>query len=476
MILQPSQLNKAYYDICNSVEKNLYTILFGGRNSAKSHSTMQYLVKRMWNDPTLNAIFYRKTGSDLRTKAYEPIVNVAKSMGLQHGEQIQCVFHHLRKEIVFPHGNKILFDFVDDSGKSQGLANIQLVIIDEIDQISQSEFIIITSSFRADPRLRYIFLFNPVSEKHWLKKTFFDNPDNDPLHYSNYSGIFHYTIEDNKFATPNDYITLDSIKSIDINLWRVNRLGEWGSVSVDNPFYDGFNYNDHVIEDKIPFFTNYPIYLSFDFGKADNCVVFQTFDDVDIQSDMALSSYFEHHDRNAITWIAEYQVGKAQSNVDVIVNNIVERFGTDADYYVLGDTAGGSDVQALYAEIRNAFDDRECHYVTFMRRYKPSHKASRRVNNWCMRYYGTNFKVSSVDCPMLIIDLQRVKVDDYGNVNKADAINNDISHMGDCMRYGIYLTQTKTFIQKNPSLASSVLSAGNARRYENESDYELLEQ
>lgn len=472
MYLPSSSLNRAYYDVSTSVLTNLYTILYGGRNSSKSHSVFQWLIKTCYNEDA-NAIVYRKFGADLKTKAFSPVMNVAKLMGLEDKEHIDGIFHNFKKEILFPRGNRIFFDFADEKGKSKGLSNIRYIIIDEIDQMTREEFITITTSFRSDPKIRFIFLFNPVSEKHWLKKTFFENPTNSPTHYTNFTKTFHYTIEDNRFATPNDYINLDALKDIDINQWRVNRHGLWGSLSVDDPYYDGFNYNNHVIEDKIPFFTEYPVYVSFDFGKQDNAIAFQTFDDIDIQSDSELKAYFDNDEKHGFNCISEYQVGKAESNVSIIVDKIVERFGTNTDYFICGDVAGNGNegVYPIYAEIANEFESLGCYDVTFMNRMKPNHKASRRVNNWIMRYFGKNFNVSLTDCPNLIEDFQKIRVDEYGGINKQAAINDDIGHLGDCFRYGSFLTQGNNFIRSNPGLASSIRSAGVNRRIE-EAEYE----
>lgn len=457
LLISPNDLNRAYFDISESVKDNIYTVLWGGRNSSKSHSMMQWLIKTLWNEPDANAIFYRKFSADLQTKAFDPLKNVAEQM--QVDEHLTFAFHNMKKQITFPAGNKVLFDFVEEKGKSKGLSNIRYIIIDEIDQISAKEFIGLITSFRGDSRIRFIFLFNPVSEKHWLKRTFFDNEENSPNHYSNFAGTFHYTIEDNKFATEMDYINLDATKTTDINLWRVNRLGLWGTISVDDGFYDGFDYNTHVIEDKIPFFTNYPLYVFWDFGKSDNALVGQAFDTYDIQSDISLREYFKEEDEDAVTNIAEYISGKAQSNIYNIVSRIVERFGTASEYVIGGDTTGGgSDISVVYAEIRNAFESLGCHDTRFIIRYKPSHKASRRLNNWIMRTYKKNFKISLTDCPQLVEDIQKVRVDENGGINKKDCIAQNIGHVADCGRYSWFYTQIKAFVRRNPYLAEQVIS------------------
>ena len=59
---QLNQLNKAYYELSDSIRDNHITIGFGGRNSSKSYSVMQIVNFMLWNNPGMNAIWYRKTG------------------------------------------------------------------------------------------------------------------------------------------------------------------------------------------------------------------------------------------------------------------------------------------------------------------------------------------------------------------------------------------------------------------------------
>ena len=440
------ELNKAYYDLSQSTQDNLFTILYGGRNSGKSHSAIQWVLKKLWNTSD-SAIWYRATSTILKEKAYQPIVSVASQKGVE--KHLKCTFHNLSRQITFPKGNRLLFDYIEESGKSKGTAGITYIIIDEVDQITLAEFLGVVTSYRADPNIRFILMFNPVSDKHWLKKTFFDNMDDgtEPR-FKKLCKTFHYTIEDNKFATALDYDMLDALQDQDKNQYRIQRLGEWGSLSIDDPFVDAFSYNVHVVEDNVMYFPDYPLIISFDFGKTESCTIGQYFHDYDIESDPQLQKYFTKEGVGGMTRIRDYRVGGSQSNVDVILNSIVAEFGNDVEYEIIGDTSGGSDPYSKFSEIRRLMEDLGCAFLHFPKRIKPKHIASRAVTNWLFRTLGSNYKVS-INCPTLIDDLMGVRVDEYGNINKADCVLKNIGHCMDSSRYIDFNYAVKDFHRHN---------------------------
>lgn len=454
-MFKPEELNKAYYDLSiltKSQEKPI-TILYGGRNSSKTYSCQQWLVKKLWNEPEANAIWYRNESSVLKTKAFYPIKDLLTKHGLDR--YVSLNYSNQSKEITFPSGNKLYFDFCD-GGKSKGMANVRYVIVDEIDQLSRHDFMLILSSYRGDPKIRFIFMFNPVSDRHWLKSTFFDIPETEEARASSLYSLTNrmkYTIEDNKFATEMDYRILDSFKFTDENEYRIARLGEWGTIKVENPFYQMFNYGTHTAVD-VPLFDEYPIYLTFDFGKKDTCIVGQHFQDYEIGSDPKLLRYFKDSVA-ANTVIRNYQ----EPDIRIIVHKIISEFGIDREYYVYGDTSGGSDEWSKFAEIRNYMEDAGCYLLSFPRRIKLRHRSSGAITNWCFSMYNSNIKLDKHHAKELIDDLMAVKKDDFGNIDKNYAVKFNVSHFSDCWRYMNILTDGENFIRNNAYFAQKELGS-----------------
>lgn len=446
-MFKPSELNKAYYDLSEYTKdpNKPFVILYGGRNSSKTYSAQQWLYKKMWNEG-VEAVWYRATSSILGNKAIEPFKKMAKSYNLD--SYLTFIYNNQKKLIEFPKGNKLYFDFTE-GGKSKGSAGIRYVIFDEVDQVRLEDFMTTIQSYRGDPNIRFILMFNPVSDRHWLKKVFFDDPNDRKEGEVQESESFYdmatrlkYTIDDNKFATPLDYKLLEATKFVDENEYRIIRYGEWGTIKVDNPFYVQFKRDIHVGR-EIPVFDDYPIYLSFDFGKFHHCVLGQHFEDYEIGSDVRLGRLFSESTA-ANTRVREY----AERELQIIVYKIVMEFGTDREYIITGDSAGGSDGYGSFALLRNYMESSGCYNLTFPKRIKLTQKNNVAITNWCMLVYGKNYLVDE-RCVSLVIDFVTVRSDEYGNIDKNDANKNNISHKADASRYLDILTDGKNFIRNN---------------------------
>ena len=442
------EYNKAYYDIHESVKDNLITILYGGRNSSKSHSTIQWCVEKLWNE-NVDIVWYRRHSNALREKAYNPILKYLEKKGII--DQVKCSFHNYAREIVFPKGNRLLFEFLDEGDKSKGIANVTYIIVDEVDQIDMSDFMTMLTSFRSNDAIRFIIMFNPVSDKHWLKNMFFNET---PTSFMGFSKSFHYTIEDNKYATQYDYMILDGLKDLDLNKWKVERMGMWGTVAVDDPFLRDFDFNTHV-HDNVPFFADYPLVVSFDFGKIDSCIVGQHFHQYEIESDPILSEYFSDGS-NAVTRLREYREGDVKLNVGLIVEYIVREFGIDTSYIVTGDTSGGSDAFSIFVDIKQSFENEGAYMTEFPPRNKPNHIASKTVSNWCFRKYATNYRIDS-KCEILLSDLMSVRTDNWGKIDKLDCVKRNIGHILDAHRYADFLMELRNFFTANPYTAKELI-------------------
>ena len=83
---------------------------------------------------------------------------------------------------------------------------------------------------------------------------------------------------------PQDRIDfLEGLKLSDPNRYRVDGQGEWGEPLNDEPFMRNYNDDHNFTAEEFPFYTNYPIWLSFDFNYDPCCAtVYQEVDDYGI--------------------------------------------------------------------------------------------------------------------------------------------------------------------------------------------------
>lgn len=91
-----------------------------------------------------------------------------------------------------------------------------------------------------------ILSFNPISELHWLKQFFIDNPLDEKD-----CGVLKTTYLNNKFLDPEDRTEIERLKLEDENYYNVYGLGEWGiigNVVFKNYVIEDFDYTEDDLE------------------------------------------------------------------------------------------------------------------------------------------------------------------------------------------------------------------------------------
>lgn len=129
-----------------------------------------------------------------------------------------------------PSGQQILFRGLDDP---QSITSITVsegylcwVWFEEAFQItSEEDFNKIDLSIRGEipsPLFKqFTFTFNPWSDKHWLKRRFFDNPDENTLAMTT-----NYMV--NEFLGEDDIAVYEQMKILNPRRYAIEGLGEWG--------------------------------------------------------------------------------------------------------------------------------------------------------------------------------------------------------------------------------------------------------
>lgn len=461
MRYEAEELSKIYYDVIAALQTDKrFIILWGGRSSGKSVAVYQAVIKVLWNT-SINAIFYRSLVTVLNSAAFVPITDILKKKGVYARRDVSgkkknhCagVFNlNGEKMVEFPKGNKLYFKGAskEDNIKGDSNNNVRLIIIDEVDQLTKEIFLTLQSTFRGvgEVDVKFIIMFNPVWEKHWLKGLFFDAPEESE--FKRNAIRLHYTCEDNRFLKAEDIRLLDSLQFTDINRYNVDRLGLWGTLSVTDPFLFNFRYNVHTRE-SVPFFErlDYPVYVSFDFGSIDSAVLGQRFSQEEILYDDELRGYFSE-DYPAKTTIREYRQKDNSEGTGIhnIVKLIIEEFGIEREYRITGDSAGGgaNTYYGKFQEIYYNFADVYGAYkVELVSRLKPTQLDSQTISNWVMSTYKSNFLIDRT-CSGLVNDYLKVGtvVSNSGKVS-IDKSNKEIGHLFDAQRYYDFLTEKMHF-------------------------------
>lgn len=222
----PDVVGRGYRDFWNF--RGRYRICKGSRASKKSKTTALWIIFNMMKYPAANTLVARKTFRTLLNSCYSDLCWAIQRLGVKS-------YWHCTKsplEITYrPTGQKILFVGMDDPLKVTSISVPNGVLcwlwIEEAYEItSEDAFNRLDESIRGQlPEglfTQVTLTFNPWSDRCWIKKRFFDEPDENVL-----AKTTNYLC--NEFLSPADYALFEAMKK-NQKRYRVAGLGDWGVV------------------------------------------------------------------------------------------------------------------------------------------------------------------------------------------------------------------------------------------------------
>lgn len=131
-------------------------------------------------------------------------------------------------------GNKIIFRGMNDDKQREKLKSITFqkgkltdVWLEEATEFTQADIEIIDDRLRGElPEGQFYQIrmtFNPVNKNHWIKKVFFDIPDDNVLTH-------HSTYLQNRFIDDAYRARMERRKIVDPEGYQIYGLGEWGEI------------------------------------------------------------------------------------------------------------------------------------------------------------------------------------------------------------------------------------------------------
>jgi phage terminase large subunit len=295
------EYNPVYYDFFQSRDR--YAVLVGGAGSAKSFSTAQKILFRTCNEQGHRFLCVRKVADTLSKSIYQLFMDMIIDYGLYYQFKInksEKRFTHL------PTGNEIILTGMDDSEKIKSIAGITGVWCEEATELDESDFNQLELRVRGETRnyKQFIITFNPIDEKHWLKKRFFDIEDDQVF-------TLKTTYKDNLFLD-DDYIRhLTERVRIDENLHRIYVLGEWGKERTGGEFYKQFVLSKHSA--KLKYNPDLPLHISFDENTNPYfpAVIFQ----IEGKKIMLIDLVLGKNPNNTVAWVCREIERKYMSHI-----------------------------------------------------------------------------------------------------------------------------------------------------------------
>lgn len=243
--------------------KGRYRAVKGSRRSKKSKTMALWAIYNLMKYPEANLLVVRKTYRTLKDSCYTELKWAIKRLQVeQWWETKESPLEMTYK----PTGQKIYFRGLDDPLKITSIAVETGVLswmwVEEAYEITkEDDFDTLAESMLGDcpaGLFKQITLtFNPWNEHTWLKKRFFDNPDDDTLALTT-------TYKCNEWLSDADIKVFETMKKRNPRRYQVAGLGNWGVI--DGLVYENWREEDFKLENV----RELPSAFGLDFGYTND--------------------------------------------------------------------------------------------------------------------------------------------------------------------------------------------------------------
>ena len=264
----PDIVGKGYATYWNY--KGRYRVVKGGRGSKKSTTTALWIIYNMMKYPLANTLVIRRVFNTHKDSTYTQLKWASNVLKVSH----LWKFSKSPLEATYiPTGQKILFRGLDDPMSITSITvehgHLCWCWFEEAFQVmNEDDFNKVDMSIRGELPKGYFkqitLSFNPWSEKHWLKKRFFDAEDEDVLAITtNYAC--------NEFLGEDDKKLFEKMKINNPRRYNIEGLGNWGIA--EGLIYNNFEELDFDIE-EIKKRKNIKSAFGLDFGYTNDPTAF----------------------------------------------------------------------------------------------------------------------------------------------------------------------------------------------------------
>lgn len=207
--------------------KKRYNVIKGGRASKKSKTTALWIIYHMMKYPLANTLVVRQVYKDNRDSTLKDLEWATYRLGVHHLWKFNT---NPMEATYLETGQKILFRGLNDSMSITSITVSHGFLcwcwIEEAYQVkNEDDFNKLDMSIRGElPEgyfKRFNITFNPWHEGHWLKKRFFDNPDDNTLALTT-------TYRCNEWLGEDDIKLFEDMKVRYPRRYSVEGLGNWG--------------------------------------------------------------------------------------------------------------------------------------------------------------------------------------------------------------------------------------------------------
>ena len=225
-------MNPGFREVDRS--KKRYIVMKGSAGSGKSVDTAQNYILRLMADKGRNLVCIRKSDITNRDSTFAELTGAIYRMFGDKADKYWQITMSPMKITCKANGNQIIFRGMNDDKQREKLKSITFqkgkltdFWLEEATELTQADLEIIDDRLRGElPPGQFYQIrltFNPVNKNHWIKKVFFDIPDENVLtHHSTYLG--------NRFIDEAYRARMERRKIVDPEGYQIYGLGEWGEI------------------------------------------------------------------------------------------------------------------------------------------------------------------------------------------------------------------------------------------------------
>lgn len=204
-------------------DQSRYQVAWGGAGSGKSHIVARKILYRVLKESDCQHKFLivRKVNKTLKRSVFTLFRNIISRWGLYQ----EFDFNNTDLTITYrANGAQLMFTGMDDPEKLKSIEGVTGIWMEEATEFTQEDFEQLDLRLRGQTKYpkQIILTLNPISEQHWIKKVFFDDP---------IEGAFtlHTTYLDNAFIDDEYRMVMENKKKTNPRYYNIYALGQWGT-------------------------------------------------------------------------------------------------------------------------------------------------------------------------------------------------------------------------------------------------------
>lgn len=205
------------------VDQSRYQVLWGGAGSGKSHIVGRKLLYRMLKESDVQHKFLivRKVNRTLKRSVFTLFRNLVSKWGLSSEFTVNNTDLTITYNL---NGSQLMFTGMDDPEKLKSIEGVTGIWMEEATEFTQEDFEQLDLRLRGVTKYvkQIILTLNPISEQHWIKRVFFDDP---------IQGVFTLktTFLDNAFIDDEYKMVMENKKKSNPRYYNIYALGNWGT-------------------------------------------------------------------------------------------------------------------------------------------------------------------------------------------------------------------------------------------------------